>query len=66
MAYVYESFQHWSDSDHASNKVVANKRKSQTGIISVINGVPHVYKSAAQPVVALSSTLERCRRNLIC
>ena len=50
------TFQHWSDSDHASNKAVANKRRSQTGIISTMNGVPHVYKSTAQSVVTLSST----------
>lgn len=49
-------FQHWSDSDHAGNINVVNKRRSQTGIISTINGVPHVYKSTAQPVVTLSST----------
>lgn len=50
------TFEHWSDSDFASNKVVANKRKSQTGIIGTINGVPHVYKSTAQSCVTLSST----------
>ena len=50
------SFEHWSDSDHAYNNTVVDKRKSHTGVISTVNGVPHVYKSSVQPVVTLSST----------
>lgn len=49
-------FQFWSDSDHASWKVKSNKRRSQTGFVATLNGVPIMWKSTAQPVTALSST----------
>lgn len=49
-------FQFWCDSDHASNKATSNKRRSQTGFVCTMNGVPMVSKSTAQNVVTLSST----------
>ena len=39
-----------------ARRVVANKRRSQTGFISTLNGGTHVYKSAAQACTTLSPT----------
>jgi len=43
----------YSDSDHASDKKIDTR--SQTGILILLNGVPCYWRSAKQPITALSS-----------
>jgi len=43
----------YSDSDHASDKKIDTR--SQTGIMILLNGVPCYWRSAKQPITALSS-----------
>jgi hypothetical protein len=43
----------YSDSDHARDKKIDTR--SQTGILILLNGVPCYWRSAKQPITALSS-----------
>ena len=43
-------FTHYSDSDHAGNQEIQNKRRSQNGHISLVNGAPVVWHSKVSSV----------------
>ena len=43
-------FTHYSDSDHAGNKEIQNKRRSQNGHISLVNGAPVVWHSKVSSI----------------
>ena len=50
------NFDFYSDSDHAGNSEEQNQRRSQTGYVCRLNGVPVMWKSTVQTVTATSST----------
>ena len=50
------TFAFYTDSDHAGNIKRGNERRSQLGHISLLSGVPVMWKSKVQSVAAVSST----------
>lgn len=49
-------FSFYTDSDHAADSDAQERRKSQTGIIALMNGTPIKWKSTKQAGTTLSST----------